>query len=186
MQGLLQQVQPRMLILLLGSVVVLTATGAYLYLFKNDLKEMKELRRIYSQSVKTVSIQEQALDEFDLDQLRQQVIDLKSRLYGKRANMHPGQMVSSIIGELDVVATRNSVRLLGVTPGARAELLGFEEVPFDVEVKGRYFDLYNWLQDAERELRPMVVKQFHLIPSSPGDDVRMELRVVSYRPPESP
>ncbi len=186
MQGLLQQVQPRMLMLLLGSIVALTALGAYLYLFKKDLKELQQLNRMYRQSVKAVSIQEQALNEFDMEQLQNQVIALKSQLYGKRANMLPGELVSHIIGELDMVAARNNVRLISVKPGARAELLDFEEVPFDVEVRGGYFELYNWLQGAEQELRPMVVKQFHLIPSSPGDEVRMEVRMVSYRPQERP
>ena len=63
-------------------------------------------------------------------------------------------------------------------------MLSFTEMPFDVEVTGRYFDLFAWLQDAERELRPMVVKQFQLIPHPQEKLLQMSLRVVSYQPLE--
>ena len=60
-----------------------------------------------------------------------------------------------------------------------------EEIPFDVEVSGRYFDLYQWLLDAEQQLRPMVVKRFHLLSPARGTIIRMQLRIVAYRPLEA-
>ncbi len=56
----------------------------------------------------------------------------------------------------------------------------FEEVPFEVEIVGGYFSLYDWLRDVEAELGPMVVKQYR-ISSEERDLTRMSLTMVSYR-----
>jgi Tfp pilus assembly protein PilO len=184
-QSGLLELQPRFIALMLGAIIALTSTAAYLYLFKHDLKELKEMRQLHSKSQRTVNRQEQALGNLEIETVRQEIADLKFKLYGKRARQHPGQMVSFIIGELDVVAAKNRVQLVSVKPGAPSQVLIFEEIPFDIEVRGRYFDLYQWLLDAEQQLRPMVVKKFHLIPPSQGDIIRMELRIVSYLPPDA-
>ena len=60
----------------------------------------------------------------------------------------------------------------------------FDEVPFDIEVAGGYFDLCRWLQQVETELRPMVVKQFQVASKGAEKRLKMSLRVVSYRPSE--
>ena len=177
-----QRIQPRILALLLVSIITLTSAGAYLYLFKRDLKELNEMRQLHNRSLRVVSRHEQDASRYQVETLRKQITAMTFELYGKHARQHPGQMVSAIIGELDVVAASNRVKLVSVKPGVPGKVMIFEEIPFDVEVSGRYFDLYQWLLDAERQLRPMVVKRFHLLPPARGDIIRMQLRIVAYRP----
>jgi len=57
----------------------------------------------------------------------------------------------------------------------------FGELPYDVRVQGNYFPLFDWLQDVEDELRPMLVKEFRMDRSGPSSLVSLELRLVAYR-----
>jgi hypothetical protein len=54
-------------------------------------------------------------------------------------------------------------------------------LPFAIEVSGNYFSLYDWLQEVEKELGPMVVKKIDIEPLSGGQEQFMRLNMVSYR-----
>ena len=90
-------------------------------------------------------------------------------------------MESYIVDRLDSISAVHDVELVGVTPGAAEEVLMFDEVPYDVEVEGDYFALFRWLREVERELRPMVVKEFNIRPLSKSEAVTMKLRLAAYR-----
>lgn len=182
MEALLRQLQPRTLLLLLASLAGLTLLAAWLYLFRTDLQDLRRLDREHARALREVDVQQRLVAGHRVQDLEREVAALDARVNGKHARLGPGEMVSRIIGGLDAIGTRHAVELIGVRPGPRDKLLGFEEVPFDVEVRGRYMDLFAWLQAAERELSPMVFKQFHLAPEPSGGMLKMELRVVSYRP----
>jgi len=179
----LSGIEPRVLLMSLASVVGITGLASYRYLFKADLRSLVERRDARSRSLTEVTAESRAMEGRRIDVIKSEVKALESRLYGKSARLPPGQMVSYIIGALDAIAVRHHVRLVGVKPGTGGKVLAFEEVPFDIAVSGDFFGLYGWLQRAEEELRPMVVKQFHLVPLGEKGKARMELRVVSYRPP---
>ncbi len=46
-------------------------------------------------------------------------------------------------------------------------------------VAGDYFSLFDWLQDVEQELIPMVTKGFEI--ARRGESVTLELRLVAYK-----
>lgn len=181
---LVQQVQPRVLILAIFSVVVLTLLSAYLYLFKNPLTEYSQLRQIRTQAILDVKSEQMGIDKRQMNRLEGDIVRLKERLYGKGSRLSPSQMVPYVIGELDRLTGPYRVQLVSVKPGSVSKVLMFDEVPFDIEVAGGYFDLCGWLQQVETELRPMVVKQFQVSPTGAEKRLKMKLRVVSYRPSE--
>lgn len=180
----LGRIEPRMIVLVMASAIVLTALAAYLYLFKPDLKALAQLAEMQDRALSSLSAKQQALGSEDPQALRAEVDGLEDQLFGKQQRLPPAQMVSYIISELDHVSRETGVELLGVKPGAGARVLNFDEIPFDIEVRGAFAGLYRWLRAAEQELRPMVVKQFHMLPNKQSGRVDMHLRVVSYRPGE--
>ena len=184
MLELIQQIQPRVLILAMSSVVVLTLLSAYLYLFKNPLTEYSQLRQIRTQAILDVKTEQVGVDNQQINHLEDDIVKLKERLYGKGSRLSPSQMVPYVIGELDRLTGPYRVQLVSVKPGLVSKVLMFDEVPFDIEVAGGYFDLCGWLQQVETELRPMVVKQFQVSPTGTEKRLKMGLRVVSYRPSE--
>ena len=67
-------------------------------------------------------------------------------------------------------------------PGDAQRVLMFDELLYEVEVKGEFLALASWLGEIEDELRPLVVNGFELRPATPAPWVRMRLRLASYRP----
>lgn len=185
MNKYLMQLEPGVLFLALSVILVMTPVAAYLYLFNNGIAEYTQLTELRGASKREVALESHSVNSVELQRVGVQIDTLQTRLYGKKLALAPNQMVSYVIGQLDQLALRHGIGLLSVKPGNQSRVLSFTEMPFDVEVTGRYFDLFAWLQDAERELRPMVVKQFQLIPHPQEKLLQMSLRVVSYQPLES-
>ena len=181
MQRFMAKIEPRMLALTLGGGLVLVLLSAYAQLFKKEVAEFARLQRVHSESVRDVATEQDLVGDHKIQMLEKQIQTFETQLFGKKLDLPPSQMVSHIIGQLDRLSVRHGVELIAVRPGDGGEILSFSEVPFDVEVRGEYFDLYAWLRDAEAELRPMVVKQFRLVPHAEESDLLMNLRVVSYR-----
>ena len=181
MLDLTQYVQPRVLFFAMLVAIPLTLLGAYLYFFKAPMTEFFQLRQVRTQSLMDMEVEHREVDKSQISRLETQISHLKDRLYGKGARLSPSQMVPYVIGELDRLSQPHHVRLISVKPGAVTKVLMFEEVSFDIEVSGKYFDLFDWLKRVEIELRPMVVKQFKLKPVGNDEYLSMHLRVVSYR-----
>lgn len=186
MDQILEQIPPRVLMIMLSGALVIAVLASHSYLFKGQLAELVRLRGLKSESETAVTAQQAAVREGELSIVERDVEALQARLYGRGPRPGSSQMVAHIIARLDQISARRSVSLDSVKPGHQSEVLSYTEVPFDVQVQGDYFDLFAWLQDAEVELRPLVVKQFELSPSSGGGSLlHMKLRVVSYRAPET-
>ena len=181
---ILEGIEPRMLVLILIGVVGLTVTGAYFYLLKAPIQEYAEMRRLANDSAVEIRSQRREVRDEHVRRLEGEVEELEQVLYGQTPQLPPSEMVSYIIGQLDLLAAKHGVQLVGVTPGAVTRVLMFEEIPFDVEVTGSYMHLFDWLQEAEDALHPMVVKEFHIAEGAARSQLSMNLRVVSYRPYE--
>lgn len=185
MHPLLQQIHPRMLAILMLAVLGMTVLAAYLYLFKQPYTDYAQLRTVRVQAVEDVASVQQDMESGQIALLERHVAGLEDRLYGKGSRLPPSQMVSYIIGQLDRISVRHAVQLMSVKPGGVEQVLMFEEVPFDIQVQGAYFDLFAWLEDMERELRPMVLKKFEITPPRKDGALNMQLRLVSYRSVEA-
>jgi hypothetical protein len=89
--------------------------------------------------------------------------------------------------ELDRAAERRGIALTSVKPGARRQVLSFEEIGFDVGAQGKYLLLCQWLLDFERTLgRSATVTDFTMSSLNDKGQVALTLKVVLYRPLTSP
>jgi type IV pilus assembly protein PilO len=175
----LKQLQPRVLFLILFAAIALTATAAYLYVLKKPLAEYRRLRQ--TRTLLEVEVANGAQNSLEVARLTAEVEALERRLRSGGEAVPVNQMVAHIIDQLDRISGHHTVQLVGVRPGESKEVFMFEEVPFDVEITGGYFSLYDWLREVELELGPMVVKQFDIAPEQKTENTRMRLTMVSYR-----
>jgi Tfp pilus assembly protein PilO len=90
-------------------------------------------------------------------------------------------MESFVIDALDRVSVRHDVKLESVTPGTVTQVVMFTELPYQVQVTGNYFSLFEWFRDVENELRPMVVKNFEMEKGRGSERIEMSLQIVAYR-----
>ena len=182
MYAQLSRLQPRLLGLVFGATLGLTLLAAYLYVLKKPVAEYR--RHQQTRLLLEGEVRNGAGNSEEIQTLTAAVEALERQLLSGSDAVPVNQMVAHIIGQLDRISSNHQVELIGVKPGQRKKVFMFEEVPFEVEIKGGYFSLYDWLREVEQELGPMVVKQFTITPEAPGDMTRIRLTVVSYRPLE--
>ncbi len=172
-------VEPRMLIFLMLSIIALTLTGSFVYVFKEPLKSYQQNHRmlelLQGEVTRGVPI------DVEIAKVGKTIEELNLSLHGSGPKLPVNQMIAYVIGKLDLIARRHAVQLASVSPDKSTQVFMFEEIPFHVEITGSYFSLFDWLHDVENELGPMVVKQFDIEAMPKQGQRRMKLVVVSYR-----
>lgn len=189
-KALQQQVQPRMLLILLVSLVLMSVLSAYLYVLKQPLQNLSKAQQTLS-SLLDESIDSNSLTS-DIETQTQLNQTLSQQLLGTSPQLPLNQMVAFVIGELDRVAEKHALHLGSVRPQETQRILTFNALNFDVEISGRYTDLYQWLTDVEQVLGPMVINRFTIetanTPSgeSSSRTVKMLLTLTNYQFQEAP
>lgn len=182
MEYRLNDVDPRMASLMMVGAALLVMAALAVYVVWPEINA-------YRKSLGTLQVLERTVQHGDevvqeMAALQQEVEGRVKRLHGDMVNMPKNQMEAFIIGRLQGISWRNKVELRAVTPGKGDTVQKFEEVLFDVEVFGDYFDLFAWLQNLSEELGYVVVKHFSIGSDGRKDtDTRLTARftIVSYR-----
>ena len=114
----------------------------------------------------------------------QQIDTLEKRLHGEMANLPPKQIESYIIGKLQRISWKNDIEMVSVQPSVGEDVQIFSETLFDIQLDGRYSDLYQWLWETRTELGFIVIKKFALRRSNNEDEnpvLTAEINLASYR-----
>lgn len=181
LETLLEQARPEMLIGAASLLVVLVASAGYLYAIKPPLSEYRVLVEKHEGAELARDLEPPDPDPNLIPDLESKVAQVRNRLYGGSSQVSMREMESYVLDALDRIAANHGTELERVTPGSPDTVLMFDELPYDVEIRGSYHGVFAWLWDAESELGPMVVKRFSMDPVSDTDSVRMRLRLVAYR-----
>ncbi|WP_291317294.1 type 4a pilus biogenesis protein PilO [Desulfuromonas sp.] len=180
MMALLEKVPQRTVYGVLAAIVVLLLLASWLYLFKKPLAEYARVHKV--RTLLEAKVESGAELEGELAALAAEVQGLNVRLLGERPPLTVSELVAHTVARLDQIAARHGIRLVSLKPGKNRRVPMLEELPFHIKVEGEYFGLYECLYEVERELGPMVIKNFSVKPLSGKDSLSMELKMVSYRP----
>lgn len=184
MAAALQALEPRQLNLVgLGAVGLLLAAVLSYFV----LPQWRAYRSVdMSLTLLKNNVQEGASLDSELASLSVEVARLERTLKGDAANLPAKKMQAFVIGRLQTISWRNDIELLGIQPREGQPIAQFNELIFDVELRGDYFDFYDWLANVSEELGFVVVKSFEMAPAneaSEGPDPRLQVKltVASYR-----
>lgn len=183
MKDLLNQLDRRQLTVIGGGLLLLLVVVLLLYVVQPQVKDFlgarNSLTLLTERTENGVGLDEQ------LAQLRSEVEVLERELHGDMANLPMKQMEAFIIGRLQGISWRNDVQLVGVEPADGGLAGEFSELLFDVELHGRYLDMFAWLESTKEELGFVVIKQFEMTPVSEAGaeepELRVNLTMASYR-----
>lgn len=114
-------------------------------------------------------------------QLTAQIADTERALEQLDVSQRPDQLLVELLSEVDRAATRHGVSLRGVVPAPSRRALNLEELPFDLEARGRYSALAAWMADIESTLPGLSIVRFELQPGLKGAPLQMKLRIAAYR-----
>lgn len=174
-----QQVQSRMLVILLISLLLLTMVTGYLYVLKAPIKEFRQFQQtmqLLKNEVKTGIPLENQISSY-----QQRIELLSQQLKGNSPQLPVNQMIAFVIGQLDQIANQNNIELISVQPGHAETVFTFRELPFHIKLKGNYFNLFNWIFQLENELGPIVIKQFKFTSDTSNTSRYMSLTIASYQ-----
>jgi len=157
---LLNKFDPRQLNLLMMGVLLLTCGALGSYVVWPKVEVYRNLANTL-EVVQSVVTHGNTIDH-EVVALQQEVESLNHSLHGDVVNMSSNQLEAFIIGRMQNISWRHSVELRGVTPATGNQMRIFEEVLFNLEVAGDYFDLFSWLNAVRHELGMLVIKQFNI------------------------
>ncbi len=174
--SLLEKLDARSLNLLLGGLTLVIAAALFSYLLWPQFKAFRAAAESRDSLESVVANDNRLLET--LSALRNEVHSLRQSLHGDLAALPTKEMQGYIIGRLQGISWRNSVEFLGMQPREGEPIEKFQEILFDVHLLGDYFDLYNWLRDASKELGFVVIKQYQMAPVNPNEaDVRLGVKM---------
>jgi hypothetical protein len=182
MQATLQHLDPRSLRLILTLVGAVLAAALLVYVLKPQYLS-------YRQGAASRHLLENLVgDEVQLNRdiagARVDIEGLRRKLQGDVGDVPMNQMESYLIGRLQGVSLDANVELVAVKPGHATRVLGFDEMAFEVEVRGQYPALYAWLGELVEKLGFILVQRYDIAPLSgnkDADQLRMQLTMVFYR-----
>ena len=181
----LSRIGPQSLLLAMIFIVSAAAFEGWFLALRAPLGEYHRLAAT-RESLAAV-VQMSATQQGELSRLTAEIKELSDRLSGElHAPAPEEQLAVSLMTELDHAATRKGLTLTSVKPGARRQVLSFEEIAFDVSAQGKYLLLCEWLLDFERTLgRSATVTDFTMRSIEEGRQVGLTLKVALYRPSSS-
>lgn len=182
MQDYLQRFEPRQLLLILSGIVLLFAAVLITYVVKPQFKN-------YSSTLKSRDSLKQVVDnnrglEIQLKMEQKAIAELNKKLHGDMANLPVNQMESFIIGRLQHISWQHNIELIGIKPSTGEKLEKYQEILFNVNLSGDYFDLYTWIKELSNELGFTVIKQFEMRPQQQNKvspRLSANLTMASYR-----
>ncbi|MEM7280582.1 MAG: type 4a pilus biogenesis protein PilO [Pseudomonadota bacterium] len=186
MNQLLEKITDRHLLLALTGIVLLLVVTCFMYLVLPKVKGSNQQQKLLT-SLERVEVSDEGLSR-QLQDVQQRVRELERELHGDMVNLPAKEMEAYIIGRLQTISWRNQIQLLAVEPKVGAEFEPFQEILFKVQLHGDYHDLYQWLDDAGRELGFVVVKEYAMQPVQTDEAVpnlSATLTMASYRAVDS-
>jgi Tfp pilus assembly protein PilO len=180
----LQSLDPRQMRLIGIGLIGLLLAAMLLYLV------LPQWRAYQATSASLALMRQGAADgsslETQLNTLRADVTRLERTLNGDASSLPTKQMEAFVIGRLQTISWRNEMILVSVQPREGMPLNEFRELVFDVELRGGYFDFFDWLQNIDEELGFVVVKRFEMLRSNSGRDtdspaLQIKLTMAAYR-----
>jgi len=167
------------LILLVGALLLMVATSS-VYAIWPQIKDIRSGFDTRNELRELVTNKDQ-LDEQHA-KLEQEIVTMKRNLKGDMANLPEKKMEAYIIGELQNISWNHEVSLIAVKPAKGNEIQMFQEILFNIQLSGEYFDLYDWLLDLRNQLGFIVIKSIELNTANNNNaTLLMKLTVASYK-----
>lgn len=185
MLNLVQMLEPRAWRMSMIAALLFTASALFAYVVWPTFQEFRAANRTYDVLQDAVSNGDRLSSE--IASLRDVVGAMTKELRGDEADLPRNHLEGFVVGRMQSISWRHNVELRSIRPGEGSRVSVFDEVLFDVEVAGNYFEIYAWLEDLSRELGFVVVRHFNMKPlrSSVGSTKLVALfTMVAYREAE--
>jgi Tfp pilus assembly protein PilO len=182
MRDLLEKISRRELHMLLLGIGAIVSAAIIVTILVPNAKALRaakaEVRMLKNAAQDSVALEQH------LQQKHESIAQLQYQLHGDMANLPSKEVEAFIIGRLQRISWNNDIELVSVAPAAGERVKIFQEMLFQVQIAGRYQDVYKWLWEARNDLGFVVIKEFSLRRNDGVDDeprLMADLSLASYR-----
>lgn len=179
---LLKDVEPRFINIAMGLAALLLVALMISYSVKPQYQQLAHNRDSLELLQNRMDDQHQL--QRMIDQTRSDIVDIHHRISGESGSLQLSEMESYLIGRLQALSWESDIQLIGVRPGSSKRVIQFDEISFEVNVIGRYLDLYDWLNRLNDKLGFVLVTKYRIQPTTrrvDSDMLSMDLTLVFYR-----
>ncbi len=161
--------------LLAGGIVLLLVTAMLVYGVLPAFKSWRALGQQRDLLVLNTRGQDMQLL---LQQATAQKKSLRQQLDGVLAQQPPEQLAPQVMSGFERMAEQHKLSLLRVAPGEVTDYAGFSGVAFNLDIQGRYADIFQWLRAIQTEMPYLVLRGLTLSASAEsGSDPQLQLQI---------
>lgn len=178
----LNQLNQKTLLLIMVGIILLLVSASSAYGIWPQIKDIRSGVMTRNEMKELVSNKDELAEQ--QQKLAREIDEIKYNLKGDMADLPDKKMESFIIGELHNISWSHDINLIAVKPAQGTQIQMFQEILFNVQLTGEYFDLYKWLHDLRDQLGFVVIKSLELISSNNDNDnstLLMNLTIASYK-----
>lgn len=168
---------PRLLLMGMAATLALIAVQSWILFVKTPASEYRKTKLEAGVLEKTLADSPPFSEE--IGKLDLEVKTLEQRLQAVNTTLAADQLLVSVVGELDRIASRHNVVLASVKPDSEKAVVMFDEMPFAIELRGEFLPLTAWLHTVESELDTLAITQFGV--RRTPDSLTANLRIAAYR-----
>ncbi len=176
----LAELDGRILIGVMAAIVALAGIECWLLVLRAPLAELRNQTILHADLAAAGA--DGAETAAQIERLTAELPRLEKALGSEKIARTDDGMILFLMDVLGRTATRQGVSLGSVRPGARRIVQGFEETVYDIEARGEYRSLYQWLREAQAGVAPLVVTGFSLRSIDEGPRITLALKLADYRP----
>jgi Tfp pilus assembly protein PilO len=176
----LAELDTRILIGAMAAIVALAGIECWLLVLRAPLAELRNQTTLHADLAAAGAGGDETAAQ--IERLTVELPRLEKALDSEKIARTDDGMILFLMDALGRVATRHGVSLGSVRPGARRIVQGFEEAVYDIEARGEYRSLYQWLREAQAGVAPLVVTGFSLRSIDEGTRITLALKLADYRP----
>ena len=174
----LSALEPRVLLGLLAALVLFVVLESWLLVLRAPLAEWRALvaKRQASETLAPAALAPQ------IEQLSRDIAHTEQALQSVALPSSDDDTVLRLIATFDRAASRHGVGLGSVKAGGRRVEQEFELVSFEVEARGAYRALIDWLAESETQVAPLNVIELTLSAVDEARQVALKVKFAAYLP----
>lgn len=178
--GWLSALDKRVLLGAMAAILALAGVESWFLILRAPLAE---LRNQSAQHADLAGANASGVDTAEqIERVTAELARLDRALGGESGTHSDDRMILFLMDALGQIATRQGVSLGSVRPGARRMVEAFEETTYDIEARGEYRSLFQWLREAQAGVAPLVVAEFTLRSLDDSPRIALSLKLADYRP----
>ena len=178
----LGKLDPRLIRGLMLLVLALILFEGWILLIRKPYAEYQKI--LSTRMAMSTALQHYPNQSDELSRMAAELKQLSDKLSGElRLTASDDKMAASLMEALDHSATEQGLTLISIKPGERKPVSVFEEVSFEVNAKGAYRQLCEWLLNFGTTLGSnATITEFSMKSTDEGRQVALNLKIALYRP----